>query len=181
MAENEDFAGGITPGAMGIGAPLSDPSESTPLEEDESSGPVPPALLWAMKDRLHFHLLPEHRGAKRIRACLGLGDGAVYAIDDGHTHCMIARRVGASPDGCTYCLVGRLTLEHYHQFANGERPTHEMFTEAHDISLLGVYEDRQDVSNVFTVRHFAHVGDVPSEYLPPSPFIQFSEDLPADS
>jgi hypothetical protein len=178
VSDNEELTPGISPGGWGVGPPI-EAAESTPLD-DEDDGAVPAAPLWAMKDRLHFHLLPEHRGSKRIRACLGVGDSAVYVIDDGHLHCMIGHRVGSSPDGCTYCLVGRITTEQYHQFASGQRPTNEMFGEAHDISLMAVYEDRQDVSNVFTVRHFAHLDDVPTEYLPPNPFIAFPEDLSAD-
>jgi len=150
------------------------------LEEDETDSTVPPALLFAMKDRRHFHLLPEHRGAKRIRACLGSGDDTVYAIDDGHTHCMIGRRVGSSPDRCIYCLVARIPLEEYLRFANRELVLDEIFSAAHDVSLCGVFEDEQEVSNVLPVQHFAHVEDVPREYLPPNPFINFSEDLSTD-
>jgi hypothetical protein len=177
---SRNFAPGFSPGAMGIGTPLYDPTESTPLEENESEGTVPPALLWAMKDRRHFHLLPEHRGAKSIRACLGSGNDAVYAIDDGHTHCMIGRRVGSSPDGCIYCLVARIPLEEYLRFGSGELVLDEIFSAAHDLSLCGVFEDEQEVSNVLPVQHFAHIGNVPREYLPPSPFIKFSEGLSTD-
>lgn len=179
MTDNEGI-GGISPGAMGIGAPLSDPTESTPLEEDESPGPVPAGPLWAMKDRRHLHLLPEHRGAKRIRAALGVGDNAIYVIDDGHTHCMISRRVGGSPDGCTYYLVARIPVGLYHQCANGEHTLNDIFADAHDVELCGVFEDAEQVSNIFPVRHFAHGGEVPREYLPPSPFIEFPEGLSAD-
>lgn len=171
---------GLSPGATGIGTPIYEPTESTPLAEDEPEGAVPPGLLWALKDRRHFHLLPEHRGANRIRACLGVGDNAVYAIDDGHTHCMIGRRVGSSPDGCLYCLVARIPLEEYHRLATGERLLNTVFADAHDVTLCGVFEDDNKASNIFPVQHFAHVNDVPSEYLPPSPFITFSEDLSAD-
>lgn len=181
MTENEGSAGGVSPGAMGIGAPVIDPTQSTPLEDDESPGDVPPGPLWAMKDRRHFHLLPEHRGAKRIRTCLGVGDNAIYVIDDGHVHCMICRRVGASPDGCTYYLVARIALEQFHVRASGEHPLNDIFSSAHDLELCGVFEDATDVSNIFPVQHFEHATDVPNEYLPPNPFIEFSQDLSADS
>lgn len=184
MSDNDDIAGGVSPGATGIGPftdpTISDPTESTPLEGDDSSGAVPPGPLWAMKDRRHLHLLPEHRGAKQIRAALGVGDNVVYAIDDGHTHCMISRRVGASAGGCTYYLVARITLEQYRTRADGEHVLNDIFADAHDVELCGVYEDQKEVSNILSVRHFAHGGDVPGEYLPPSPFIEFSEDLSAD-
>ncbi len=75
--------------------PVTAPENATPLEEDETEGVIPPSPLWAMKERRHeqwFHLgHPE-----RIRACVGTGDAAVYAIDDGSHHCMIGRRVGAT-------------------------------------------------------------------------------------
>lgn len=182
MSDNDDSA--ASPGATGLGPftdpTITDPAESTPLEDDESSGAVPPGPLWAMKDRRHYHLLPEHRGAKQIRAALGVGDSTIYAIDDGHSHCMVSRRVGSSPDGLTYYLVARITLEHYQQCAKGERVLNDIFADAHDVELCGVYEDQKQVSNILPVRHFAHGGDVPHEYLPPSPFIEFSEDLSAD-
>jgi hypothetical protein len=184
LSDNEDIAGGVTPGAKGIGPfsdpTISDPAESTPLEDDESSEAVPRGALWAMKDRRHLHLLPENRGAKQIRASLGVGDNEIYAIDDGHTHCMISRRVGASPDGLTYYLVARITLEQYLTRANGEHALNDIFADAHDVELCGVYEDQKEVSNILPVQHFAHGGDVPRQYLPPSPFIEFSEDLSAD-
>lgn len=44
-----------------------------------------------MKDRRHFFGLGGHGDAERIRQALGLGDGTVYFIDDGRSHCMIGR------------------------------------------------------------------------------------------
>lgn len=191
MTDNEDMASGdpngpqsyvgrFSPGAIRMGTPINEPADSTPLEEGESEGPVPAALLWAMKDRRHLHLLPEHAGAKQIRAALSVGDNAIFAIDDGHTHCMISRRVGSSPDGCTYCLVGRISLEDFRRFANGELALNDIFAGARDLELCGVFENEQEASNVLSVRHFPHIEDVPREYLPPSPFIAFPEDLSAD-
>jgi hypothetical protein len=176
----QDLFGGVAPGDLGIDTPIYEPEESTPLEEHETEGPVPPAVLWAMKDRRHFHLLPEHRGAKRIRAAVGVGDNTVYVIDDGHSHCMISRRVGSSPDGITYCLVARIPVARYRQFASGELPLSGVFANAHDLELCGVFLDKRDVSNILPIRHFAHTEDVPGEYLPSSPFIAFSEALSVD-
>ena len=154
--------------------------ESTPLEEDEPEGVIPPAPLWAMKDRRHFFGLPGHGDAERIRTFVGQGDSAVYLIDDGRSHCMVGRRVGVAPDGSIYCLVGRVTLERYLQILNGEASTAEAFSEAHDVALCSVFEDESMVSEVTLVRHFRHPDDVPADYLPPSPFIEFTEDLPTE-
>jgi hypothetical protein len=160
--------------------PVATPSDvlSTPLDEEEPEGTIPPAPLWAMKDRRHFFGLPGHGDADRVRACLGQGDGAVYFIDDGRNHCMVGRRVGVSPERLTYCLIGRVTLERYLKSANGEVSPAESFSEAHDIELCGVFEDETMVSEVIAVEHFRHLDDVPSEYLPPNPFIEFEDDLP---
>ena len=167
-------------GVESLETPPSPVGESTPLEEDEPEGTVPPAPLWAMKDRRHFFGLAGHGDVDRIRSCVGQGDEAVYFIDDGHNHCMAGRRVGATPDGCTYCLVGRVTLERYLQILNGEVSTAESFSDAHDIALCGVIDDEAMVSEVIAIQHYRHPRDVPSEYLPPSPFIEFTDDLPVD-
>ncbi len=161
--------------------PLTAVGESTPLEEEEHEGTIPPAPLWAMKDRRHFFGLPGHGDADRIRVCVGQGDGAVCFIDDGRSHCMVGRRVGVSPEGLTYCLIGRVPLDLYLKIANGTRQPAEAFSEAHDIELCGVFEDETMVSEVIAVEHYRHVDDVPPEYLPPSPFIEFEDDLPVNA
>ena len=80
----------MTPGPM-VGHDV-----STPLEEDEPEHTIPPAPLWAMKDRRHtqWHLLPAHERHDRIRECLDADDYTLYCIDDGRHHAMIGRRVG---------------------------------------------------------------------------------------
>ena len=76
--------------------PVDAPVDATPLSEDEPEGTVPASPLWAMKERAHgsLHLFGH---PARIRACVGTGDAAVYAIDDGPHHCMIGRRSGPPP------------------------------------------------------------------------------------
>ncbi len=161
--------------------PLGAVGESTRLEEEEPEGTIPPAPLWAMKDRRHFFGLPGHGDADRVRACVGQGDGAVYFIDDGRSHCMVGRRVGASPEGLTYCLIGRVPLDHYLKIANDGTEPAGAFSDAHDIELCGVFEDETMVSEVIAVEHYRHIDDVPPEYLPPSPFIEFEDDLPVNA
>jgi hypothetical protein len=152
--------------------PLPDPESSTPLEIHEGGeGSVPPAPLWAMKDR-------RHGSADLIRDVVGTGDGAIYFIDDGNSHCMVGRRVGKTADGCVYCLVGRIKLDRYVDLENGTVQVAEAFADAHDVSLCGVFEDESEASDVILVEHYAHASEIPAEYLPPSPFIEFAEDLP---
>jgi len=52
--------------------PLVGHDVSTPLEEDEPEHTIPPAPLWAMKERRHtqWHLLAAHEQHDRIRECL---------------------------------------------------------------------------------------------------------------
>jgi hypothetical protein len=168
------------PGLDEFGAPLEEPTDSTPLDEDEPEGTIPPAPLWAMKDRRHFFGTLGHGDAVRIRRALGIGDEAVHFIDDGRTHCMVGRRVGRAPDGCVYCLVGRIKLDRYEDLDTGQAPLSQAFSDAHDIALLGVFEDDSMSSEVFLVKHFGHAGDVPDEYLPPNPFIDFADTLPVE-
>jgi hypothetical protein len=169
--------------------PVSDlpgPEISTPLEheegeqEDETGHSVPPAPLWAMKDRRHYFALHGHGDVPRIRESFGIGDETLYFIDDGNSHCMLGRRVGKTPDGCVYCLVGRIKMDEYEDLKNGTVRIAEAFSPAHDVSLCGVYEDEEWISEVILVQHYRHASDVPPEYLPPSPFIEFTEDLPTE-
>ncbi len=85
------------PGTEDLTFPVTAPENATPLEEDEPEGVIPPSPLWAMKERRHEQLLHLFGHPHRIRVCVGSGDAAVYAIDDGTRHCMIGRRVGATP------------------------------------------------------------------------------------
>jgi hypothetical protein len=156
------------------------PPQSTPLEIGEPEGVVPPAPLWAMKDRRHFFALHGHSDAVRVRERLGVGDDAVYFIDDGRTHCMVGRRVGQTSDGCVYCLVGRIKLGEFEDIMQGRSRAAQAFSDAHDVALCGVFEDDSQASDVILVQHYAHSGDVPAEYLPSNPFIEFDEDLPAE-
>jgi len=41
-----------------------------------------------------------------------------------------------------------------------------------------VYEEEGMASEVIVVQHYPHFADVPTDYLPPSPFIDFDDDLP---
>jgi hypothetical protein len=156
--------------------PVTAPEDATPLEEDEPEGTVPPSPLWAMKDRAHggIHLFGH---PARIRTGVGAGDAAVYAIDDGPHHCMIGRRVGATTDGCVYSLIGRVDLSTWQELHRGMIDGRAAFMAAHELGLSGTIE-ADGVSNVFDVDWYDGPDDVPADYLPPSPFRSFAEDLP---
>jgi len=167
------FRGGASTG----GFPVTAPREVTPLDDDERSGSVPPAILWAMKDRRHEQLPHPFGHPSRLRAVVGAGDAAVYAIDDGSHHCMIGRLVGTTGDGCTYTLLGRVARRVYDQLAAGSLGGRQAFMEAKDAALVGTGEE-PGLANVFDVDFYRHPQDIPGEYLPPSPTIDFTEDLP---
>ena len=166
----------FTPGTAGTTFPVSAPENATPLGEDEPEGVIPPSPLWAMKERRHEQFF--HFGhPERIRACMGDGDAAVYVIDDGSHHCMIGRRVGATLDGCVYSLVARVSRGTYEALSSGAITGQEAFLDAHECGLSGTVEE-PGVSNVFDVDYYQHGEDVPAEYLPPAPFMEFAKDLP---
>jgi hypothetical protein len=164
----------LTPGTLGMGVPLAQPTRSTPLEDEDADGPVPPAVLWAMK--YHRRLRLGHRDDEQIRVALGEGTEAIYVIDDGPNHCMIGRLVGSSPDGCTYCLVANGDIGVYWRYADGDLPLAELFSSTRHPSLCAVYEADQGPSNVVDVERFSHARDIPAEYLPPHPPIEFSDE-----
>lgn len=166
----------FTPDTAGTVFPVSAPENATPLSEDEPEGVIPANPLWAMKERRHeqwFHVgHPE-----RIRARVGEGDAAVYAIDDGSHHCMIGRRVGATRDGCVYSLVARVTHATFDLLSSESIDGRQAFLDAREAALSGTV-DTPGVSNVFDVDDYGQGSEIPPEYLPPSPFIEFAEDLP---
>jgi hypothetical protein len=174
--ESNAALGGPMPfrvGRFGAGVPLVRPTKSTPLEDDQPDGAIPAAPLWAMKYRRHFRF--SRRADDEVRVCLGTGDGAIYAIDDGRKRMMISRQVGTSPDGCQYCLVGTLTISAYEQYTLGGASLDEMFTDGSDLALCAVFDAGGDVSNVSLVEDFGTVDDVPEDYLPPHAPIVFEE------
>jgi hypothetical protein len=136
---------------------------------------IPPAPLWAMRIRMHSlrRLEPGEEG--RIRRRLGDDDDALYFIDDGPDHCMVGRRVGHAPDGCVYCLVARISLDRYTDLVDGDVDRTEAFADARDISLCGVFEAEEAGSNVLLVQHYRRPRDVPEDYLPSSPYIEFTD------
>jgi hypothetical protein len=177
---NEDVAGAGPEPDPGEPVPADDlgatPGSADPTDVPAGEGGIPAGALAAMRTRAHSnrHLAPGDED--RIRATVGTDDDTVYVIDDGADHCMIAHRVGQAPDGCLYCLVARVALEEYADVVAGDLEPGELFSDARDISLCGVAEDEGDVTNVFLVQHYRRARDVPSDYLPGSPFLEFTDE-----
>jgi hypothetical protein len=165
------------PGTENSAFPVTAPENATPLEDGEPEGTVPPSPLWAMKDRRHEQLPHLFGHPHRIRASIGTGDDAVYAIDDGKHHCMLGRRVGATRDGCVYSLVTRVPIDVYQSLAAGSISPRDAFLAGSDAGLSGTV-DEPGLSNVFDVDFYQHPTDIPDRYLPPAPFVDFTEDLP---
>ncbi len=58
----------------------------------------------------------------------------------------------------------------------GELTGSDVFSDARDISLCGVFEEEGAASQVFLVQHYRRPRDVPADYLPSSPFLEFTDD-----
>jgi hypothetical protein len=147
---------------------------STPLEADEPEGTIPRAALWAMKYRRHLRLAFGRRDEdERVRTMIGAGDAAVYLIDDGPRHFMIGRMVGEDGEGLLYCLVGRVDSASVNTFGDVRPRPEEAFSKARDMALCSVFAAPGGVSNVMVVETYRHLEDVPPDYLPPGPFLEF--------
>ncbi len=158
--------------------PVTAPENATPLEEDEPEGIIPSSPLWAMKERRHEQWPHLFGHPERIRVQLADGDAAIYAIDDGKHHRMLGRRVGATHDGCVYSLVVRVTADTYEALTSGSIGGRQAFLAGTDAGLSGTVE-APGMANVFDVDNYPATDDIPSEYLPPSAFIDFATDLPS--
>jgi hypothetical protein len=175
-----DVSDGFSPGPIGVGEPLPEPVQSSPLDEDEPEGTIPSCPLWAMKDRRHVQWsdivgFPP----KRIREAFGTGDETVYVIDDGHHHVMVGRKVGTVRDGCQYALVGRTPISVYEALRDGQVRPFAVFDEARDVALCGVDVDENDrASDIFVVESYGEISAVPSQYLPGQPAVVLSQPLP---
>ncbi|MGH9096393.1 MAG: hypothetical protein ACRDWB_03135, partial [Acidimicrobiales bacterium] len=160
--------------AFNGGAP-SEPVTSTPLAIGESDGSIPAGPLWAMKYLRHGQHGPltGHDAPEELRLAVNRGDETIYVIDDGSSHCMVARRVGSAPDGCLYCLVARVKIDDVQDVRDGWASLSGLFSLGRELTLCGVVEG--SVSNVVRVASYRKYRDVPDEFLPPSPFIEFPD------
>jgi hypothetical protein len=143
-------------------------------DDPEPGATIPRAALLAMEDRRHHGGRPDPEDEEPETA-LGSGDRTLYVIGDGPDHCMIARLVGEDEDGCTYCLTARIDRDRLAQMKTEEVLIDDAFVEAKDITLSSVFEG-EAAPNVVHIQHFRRPESVPVEYLPPSPFIEFTDD-----
>jgi hypothetical protein len=142
---------------------------------------IPVAVLAAMKDRMHARRFSSADDLGHLHETLGDGDAALHIVDDGPEICMIGRPVGSTPDGSVFILVARISLYRYEQLRDGEIEVADVYAGAGDISLCAVYEAEGLVGNIALVRHYSRAEDIPLAYLPPHPFLEFSdEDYPDD-
>ena len=171
---------GLSPSAIGVFPLDVDPALSTPLDDDtQSEEAIPTALWWAMKDRKHHHRLLEPTEPGYLRSGLDDGDSGLYFVDDGGDHCMVGRLVGSSSDGCEYCLVARVQSYRYDELRDEALPVSDAFSGGRDICLCCVFKDDR-TSDVTVVEHYRHAADIPPEYLPPSPLIEFTDSATSD-
>jgi hypothetical protein len=155
-------------------------SDGAPVDELPPDR-IPPVVLAAIRDRMHSRRLTSVEDPGHLEVRLGTTDDAVYVIDDGVERCMIGRPVGRTLDGCVYVLVAGISIFGYEQIRDGDVPVSEAFSESRDISLSAVFEVDGAVQNIALVRRFRRAAAVPVRYLPPEPFIEFSdEDGPSD-
>jgi hypothetical protein len=160
--------------------PIVGPDDSTPLDEDEPEHTIPPCPLWAMKLHRHvqWHFLAGPDRHERVRATVGSGDDTIYAIDDGNKHVTIGHNFGVSPDGCTYCIIGRLPLRRFEALVDHELAPAHAFDEATDLACYGVISEDQIVSsNVIGLDRYDAIAEIPPDFLPGRPFIEFDQDL----
>lgn len=159
------------PGTTEVDLPLQT-DVSNPLHADDERGEIPPSPLWAMQSRRHSI---THGGAD-LSGRLGAGDSTLYFIEDGNEHYMIGRRVGATPSGISYCLVGRIDDGTFNDLDDATTDLTHAFAQARDIALCSVDEEDQVAGEVVLVEHYRHAQDVPAEYLPSMPFIEFADE-----
>ncbi len=170
----------VLPGGLVASEPLVGSGASSPLEEDEPEGTIPPCPLWAMKQRRHiqWHLLPSHDRHERVRDVVGFGDDTVYVIDDGRHHVMLGRRVGAARAECEYCLIGRAEYGVYDELRQGRISAADAFSAAHELVLCGVaVEEDIRSSNIFDVERYESIDQVPADYRAGAAFLNLEQDL----
>jgi hypothetical protein len=160
----------LSRGLMGHPDPVFVPKQSTPLEETNDESLIPRYALWSMKYLRHGGFFG--RSEWKIRECFGDGSDAVYVMDESRKSCLISRKVGEDSGGTTYCLVARTAIASYEQLIDGVS-SQVIFAGACDFSLCAVFDAIDAVSNVSVVESYDTSDDVPLNYLPPHPPVEF--------
>ena len=129
----------------------------------------------AMKNLQHRRVRVEPGQEEVPVYCFGSGNSTLYALEDGGDRLMMGRGVGEDGEGCIYCLVGAGSLALLAMLETGELSPAEAFDDAGELTLCSVYQDGQ-VDNVVMVQHYRVIQDVPVEYRPGQPFLQFTDE-----
>jgi len=176
-----------------VGEPL-DPGSAEPddtAEEDEPDEALVASCVELAMQNLQRHKvrIAESDEEEDPLRCFGSGDAAVYAIEDGAKRLMIGRAVGRDGQGCIYCLVGTGSPELLAMLDSGEVAPTEAFDDATELTLCTVFQAdeaprrpfrlaalNRPVSNVVLVERYRRMKDVPAEYHPGQPFLQFTEE-----
>jgi len=127
----------------------------------------------AMRNLQHGRVRAEGEQSETVH-CFGSGDDTLYALEDGGGRLMMGRGVGRDGEGCIYCLVGTSSVGLLLLLDDGEMIPAEAFEGATELTLCSVYQDDQ-VHNVVLVQHYKALEDVPAQYRPAQPFLQFTE------
>jgi hypothetical protein len=142
----------------------------------------------AMKNLQH-HQVKAEPGQEDPPYSFGSADATLYAIKDGVRRLMIGRAVGRDGGGCIYCLVGTSPPTLLARLDTGEVAPTEAFDDAAELTLCSVFQAdhaprlhsrlaarNRPVSNVVLVQHYKRIQDVPMEYRPGQPFLQFADE-----
>jgi len=143
----------------------------------------------AMENLQHHQVRAEPDQEEDPLYCFGFGDDTLYAIEDGVKRLIIGRGVGRDDEDCIYCLVGTSSPALLAMLDTGEVAPTEAFHDATELTLCSVFQAddapsrhfrlnalNRPVSNVVVVQHFKRIQDVPVEYRPGQPFLQFTDE-----
>ena len=94
------------------------------------------------------------------------------------TPSMMGRRVGVSPSGVEYCLIGRITVDDLAILTGHDAALVDAFGMAHELALCGVdQEDTIESSNILDIARYDSVEEIPTDFLPGARFHSFPSDL----
>jgi hypothetical protein len=143
----------------------------------------------AMENLQHLQVRGEPARGQDPLHCFGSGDTTLYAIEDGTKRLIIGRGVGRDGEGCAYCLVGTSSPALLSRLTAGEMAPSEAFQDANELTLCSVFQAEhaprrhfrlsalnRPVSNVVLVQRYKKIHDVPVEYRPGQPFLQFTDE-----
>jgi hypothetical protein len=174
VPEWADATGTETAAPVDVGGRRHEADAGGEAEGDEDDDPVASYVELAMENLQRSPVRADTEEEAPLY-CFGSGDTALYALDDGPGRLMIGRAVGQDDDNCVYCLVGATSSSLLDALDGGEVRLTEAFDDAGDLTLCSVFE-ADEVDNVVLVQHYEGIEDVPDEYRPGRPFLQFTDD-----